>query len=142
MEAGAGFGRGAGHVAVAHDAGLWEESDELGQQIAEPEALGIGTGVGGMTLTVESAFVADADAAAVEREAVGTHFEQPAMLRDRAVATDVEVVAYGAETVGAMVAQQPLHRVVVGLAGGRAVEDEVADTGRGVHPGTGLAGLL
>ena len=63
-----------------------------------------GTCVGGVSLVIQSSFVTDPDGATVEGSAVGSHLQQTAVLAEGAVAADVEVVAYGAESSCFMVA--------------------------------------
>ena len=105
QETGAGLGRGTLHFAVAADEGAWEQAlqaDEQGQKLL---TLLSGAGVAGMPLGIQSALIADAYAATVVGTAVGTHLKQTAVLGNDAAATDVEVIAHGAESTPAMVAQ-------------------------------------
>ena len=62
-----------------------------------------GPGVCRMSVRIQTALVADADAATVPGTAVCPHFQQFAVLGDGAVATDIEVVTYSPETTGLMV---------------------------------------
>ena len=113
--------------------GLREEAAQAAEEVVQPLGLRRGAGVGRTALCVEPALVADADGAAVVGTAVGAHLEQAAVLRQGAVAADVEVVAHGAEAAGTVVAQQLLGGVVLRAAGGGAVEDEEADAVRSAH---------
>ena len=126
QETGAGLGRGTLHFAVAADEGAREQAlqaDEQGQKLLT--LLG-GAGVAGMPLGIQSALIADAYAAAVVGTAVGTHLKQTAVLGDDAAAADVEVIAHGAESTPAMVAQQLLFGIVAIGACGRAVYHQPA----------------
>ena len=91
-----------------------------------------GAGVLGFAVGVETAFVADADGAAVEGAAVSAHFIQAAVLGDGAILADVEVIADVDEASREVVVLELLGSVVLGLAGGGAVDDDVAD-GVGGH---------
>lgn len=118
---------------MTHDACPVKEVQEAYQQLLQGLALLGCAGVGGMILGIETALVADADGAPVVGTGVRPHLQQAAVLGQRAVATEVEVVAHGAEATGAVVAQQPLHGVgTVGARGG-AMDDEEADTVRSRH---------
>jgi hypothetical protein len=75
---------------------------------------------------VQSAFVADAYAAAVVGAAVGAYFEQSAVFGYGAVSAYVEVVPYGSESAFPVVSSQLFHRVVGGFFGGGAVQDQEA----------------
>ena len=78
-----------------------------------------------MALGIESALIADAEAAAVEGSAVGSHLVMTAVLCEGAVAADVVVVADVDEATGEVVAAQLLHGVAAVFAGGGTVDDEV-----------------
>jgi hypothetical protein len=84
--------------------GLGEEDVELAEEGVERLALLGGAGVGGTAVGVETAFVGDADAAAVVGLAVGSYLEEATVLGDGAVLADVVVVADGAELAGKVVA--------------------------------------
>lgn len=62
-----------------------------------------GACVGGLSLFVQSAFVADTDGAAVEGAVVCSHFKLSSMLGEGTLATDVEMISYGTETSGFVV---------------------------------------
>ena len=98
---------------------------KFGQETYQGTALFQRAGVFRTALGVKTALVADADAAAVEGTAVSPHLVEAAMPGDGAVATDVEVVAHVDEATGEMVAPELLGGVVLGLAGGGAVNDKV-----------------
>ena len=91
-----------------------------------------GASVLGFAVGVEAAFVADADGAAVEGAAVCAYFIQAAVLGDGAILADVEVIADVDEASREVVVLELLGSVVLGLAGGGAVNDDVAD-GVGGH---------
>ena len=123
---------------MTHNADPGKEVQEADQQLLQGLALLGRAGVGGMTLGIETAFVADAYRAAVEGTAVGTHLQQTAVLCDLTVATDVEVIAYGTETTGTVVALQLADGIVLVGTGGAAVQDEVTHAFDALHAGTGL----
>ena len=115
------------------DYSLGKETPQAGEEVCQAFGLCRCAGVGRTTLSVESALIADADGAAVVGTAVSPYLEQAAMLGQVAVASDVEVIAHGAETAGTMVAQELFGCVVLRTAGGGTVEDEEADALRSVH---------
>lgn len=115
------------------DYSLGKEAPQADKEICQAFGLRRRTGIGRTALSVESTLVADTDRAAIVGTAVGTHLQQAAMLGQSAVTTDVEVIAHGAETAGTMVAQELFGSVILRTAGGRTVEDEVADTAWSAH---------
>lgn len=127
------LGRSPGQIAMTTDYSLGKEAPQVDKEICQAFGLRRGAGVGRTSLSVESALIADADRTAVVWTAVGTHLQQAAMLGQSAVTTDVEVIAHGAETAGTMVAQELFGSVILRTAGGRTVEDEVADTAWSAH---------
>jgi len=135
-EAGAGLGDGVGHLTVAAYHGTGEELVQTQEKEQELLVLLRRARVGGSAARVEPSLIADADGAAVVGAAVGTHLEQLAVLRDVAVAADVEVIAHGAETTATVVAHELLGGVVAVLTGSGAVEDDVPHTVRRLHHGT------
>jgi len=84
-----------------------------------------GAGVLRATVGGETAFIADADAAAVEGTAMGAYLVQAAMSCDGAVTADVEVVAHVDETSGEVVTAQLFGGVRAVLTCRRAVDDEI-----------------
>ena len=96
-----------------------------------------GASVLGFAVGIEAAFIADTDGAAVEGAAVGTHFVQFSVLCHRTIFSYIEVVAHVDEASRHVVALELLGSVVLGLAGGGAVNDDVAD-GVGGHVETFL----
>ena len=109
------------------DQGLGEEPAEPPQEGEERGALFRRARVGGTAGGVQSALVTDADAATVVGTAVGADLQQATVLRHDAGAADVEVVTDGAEATLAVVAQELFRGVVARAAGGRAVDNQVAD---------------
>ena len=101
-----------------------EEGDE-GSTLLE------GAGVLWFAVGIEAAFVADADGAAVEGAAVSSHFIQAAVLGDGAILADVEVITDVEEASREMVVLELLGSVVLGLAGGGTMDDDVAYGVRG-----------
>ena len=68
---------------------------------------------------------------------MSAHFIQAAVLGDGAILADVEVIADVDEASREVVVLELLGGVVLGLAGGGAVDDEIAD-GVGGHEDAGL----
>ena len=122
---------------VTSDDGVGELAMEIKKETDEGGSLLECTGVLGFAVSVEAAFVADADGAAVEGAAVSAHFIQAAVLGDGAILADVEVIADVDEASREVVVLELLGSVVLGLAGGGAVNDDVAD-GVGWHVETFL----
>ena len=79
----------------------------------------------------------DADGATVEGAAVSAYLVQAAMLSGGAVLADIEVITDVDEASREVVVLELLGSVVLGLAGGGAVNDDVAD-GVGWHVETFL----
>ena len=119
------------------DGGLGKLAMEVEDEGDEGSTLLEGAGVLGFAVGIEAAFVADADGAAVEGAAVSAHFIQAAVLGDGAILADVEVIADVDEASREVVVLELLGSVVLGLAGGGAVNDDVAD-GVGWHVETFL----
>ena len=122
---------------MASDDGVGKLAMEVEDEGDEGSTLLEGAGVLGFAVSVEAAFVADADGAAVEGAAVCAHFIQAAVLGDGAILADVEVIADVDEASREVVVLELLGSVVLGLAGGGAVNDDVAD-GVGWHVETFL----
>ena len=123
---------------MTHDVCPAKEVQEADQQLLQLVALLGRAGVGRTALGIEAALVADADGAADEGTAMGTHLQQTAVLCDLTVATDVEVIAYGAEATGTVVALQLADGIVLVGTGGAAVQNEVTHTLGALHAGTGF----
>ena len=119
------------------DDGLGELTMEIEKETDERSSLLEGASVLGFAVSVETAFVAYADGAAVEGAAMGADFVQSAVLSDRAILADVEVITDVDEASLQVVVLELLGSVVLGLAGGGAVNDDVAD-GVGGHVETFL----
>ena len=114
------------------DDGVGELAMEIKKEADEGGTLLECAGVLGFAVSVEAAFVADADGAAVEGAAVCAHFVKAAVLGDGAILADVEVITHVDEATLQVVVLELLGSVVLGLAGGGAVDDDVAD-GVGGH---------
>lgn len=82
---------------------------------------------------IQSALVADADGTAVIWLAVRSHLQQAAVLGQRPVLTDIEMIPDGAEPARLMVAQHLSHRIVMVTSCGRAVKNQETYALRGVH---------
>ena len=132
LEAGAGLGGAAGHLAVAADDGLGIAALQVEKEGGEGGALGQGAGVLGRAAGVKASLVADAAAAAVERAAVCAYLVEATMTADGAVAADLVVIAHVDEASGQMVAPQLLGGVCLCLACRAAVDNEIAH-GVGLH---------
>ena len=117
-----------------------EKPGELHQQELELLSLLLSARVSIVPLRVESALVADANGAAVERTAVSAHLQQLAVLRHLTVAANVEVVADSAELARAVVTHQFADAVVTVTASARAVDDEIAHALIGEHHAALLIG--
>ena len=113
------------------DDGLGELLLQVEEQGKQGGPLLEGAGVLGLAVGVEAALVADAYRTAVEGAAMGAYLVKAAVLGQGAVAADVEVVAHVEEASGQVVVLELLGGVVLGLAGGGTVEDEVTDRGGG-----------
>ena len=122
---------------MTSDDGLWELAMEVEKEAYQGGSLLECACVLGFAVGVETAFVADADGAAVEGAAVSAHFIQAAVLGDGAILADVEVIADVDEASREVVVLELLGSVVLGLAGGGAVDDDIAD-GVGGHVDSGL----
>ena len=122
---------------MTSDDGVGKLAMEVEDEGDEGSTLLEGAGVFGFAVGIEAAFVADADGAAVEGAAVCAHFIQAAVLGDGAILADVEVIADVDEASREVVVLELLGSVVLGLAGGGAVNDDVAD-GVGWHVETFL----
>lgn len=88
-----------GEVAVAEDAGVWVCFLQATEQAQQSTFLGFGAGVGGMTVLVKAALVANAERMLVIAFGVGTNQILVARLIGRAVAGDVVVIARESEAV-------------------------------------------
>ena len=122
---------------MTSDDGVGKLAMEVEDEGDEGSTLLEGASVLGFAVGIEAAFVADADGAAVEGTAVCAHFIQAAVLGDGAILADVEVIADVDEASREVVVLELLGSVVLGLAGGGAVDDDVAD-GVGGHVETFL----
>ena len=91
------------HIPMSPYPGTGKELCQTHQQQGKLFCLLCGPGVCRMSVRIQTALVADADAATVPGTAVCPHFQQFAVLGDGAVATDIEVVTYSPETTGLMV---------------------------------------
>ena len=119
------------------DDGLGELTMEIEKETDEGSSLLEGAGVLRFAFGIETAFIADADGAAVEGAAMSADFIQSAVLGGGAILADVEVITDVDEASLQVVVLELLGGVVLGLAGGGAVNDDVAD-GVGWHVETFL----
>ena len=112
---------------MAADEGLGELAMEVAEEADEGSSLLEGSGVLRFAVSVEAAFIADADRAAVEGSAMGSYLVEAAVLRHGAITADVEVITHVDESTPQMVAPELLWGVVLVLTGGGAVDDEKSD---------------
>ena len=109
------------------DDGLGELTMEIEKETDEGSSLLEGAGVLRFAFGIETAFIADADGAAVEGATMSAHLIQAAALSDRAILADVEVITDVDEASLQVVVLELLGSVVLGLTRGGAVDDEVTD---------------
>ena len=109
-----------GEVAVAEDAGVWVCFLQATEQAQQSTFLGFGAGVGGMTVLVKAALVANAERMLVIAFGVGTNQIFVARLISRAIARDVVVVACESESFR-VTADEGCHGKVLVAARGRTV---------------------
>ena len=83
---------GAGHLVVTTDDGLGELPMEIEKETDEGSSLLEGAGVLRFAFGIETAFIADADGTAVEGTAMGADFVKAAVLGNKAILADVEVI--------------------------------------------------
>ena len=119
------------------DDGLGELTMEIEKETDEGCTLLEGAGVLGVAFGIETAVIADADGATVEGAAMGADFVKAAVLGDRAILADVEVITDVDEATLQVVVLELLWGVVTVLTSGGAVNDEIADRVRG-HKHAGL----
>ena len=74
------------------DDGLGESPMEIEKESDEGSSLLESAGVFRFAVGIETAFIADADGATVEGAAMGADFVKAAVLGDRAILADVEVI--------------------------------------------------
>ena len=86
---------------------------------------------------IKAAFIADADGTAVEGAAMSAHLIQSAVLGDRAILADIEVITYVDKTTLQVVVLQLLWGIITVLTRGGAVNNKITDGVRG-HKDAGL----
>ena len=109
-----------GQVAVAEDAGIGMGFLQATEQAQQSTFLGFGAGVGGMTVLVKAALVANAERVLVVAYGVGTDQLFVARLIRPAVAGDIIVVARESESFR-VTADEGCHGKVLVAARGRTV---------------------
>ena len=114
------------------DDGLGELTMEIEKETDERSSLLEGAGVLRFAFGIETAFIADADGAAVEGAAMSAYLIQSAVLGGGAILADIEVITDVDEATLQVIVLELLGGVVLGLTSGGAVDDEVAD-GVGGH---------
>ena len=121
------------------DDGLGESPMEIEKETDEGSSLLEGAGGLRFAVGIETAFVADADGAAVEGAAMCADFVKAAVLGGGAILADVEVITDVDEAALQVVVLELLGGVVTVLTRCGAVNDEVTD-GVGGHEDAGLNG--
>ena len=91
-----------------------------------------GASVLGLAVGIETAFITDADGAAVEGATVSAHLIQAAVLSDRAILADIEVITYVDKTTLQVVVLQLLWSIITVLTRGGAANNKITD-GVGGH---------
>ena len=124
---------------MATDDGFGELAMEIEKEADEGGTLLEGASVLGLAVGIETAFITDADGASVEGATMSAHLIQAAVLSDRAILTDIEVITYVDEATLQVVVLQLLWSIITVLTRGGAVDDEIAD-GVGGHKDAGLDG--
>ena len=107
---------------MTYDLCLWEEAFQQTEEFLQTLRLLGGERVGRLALLVAATLVADADGTSIVRAGRGSNLQQLAVLRKRAVATDVEVIADGAESASLVVSHHLFYRICLVASRGRAVE--------------------
>ena len=113
VEAGAVFGD-PGEVAVAEDLGVWVVGLQASEECQQGVLLSGGTGVAGVAVFIEAAFVADADGVGIVALGMGTGDLLWAAGMELAVLRDVIVVAGGPEAPGLVTGLKGFDREVLG----------------------------
>ena len=131
-------------LAVSQDAGVRIVRLQLAEQIEERTLLGVGAGVGGTALLVQTAFVADADAVVVPAGGMGTDVMDGTATVYLAVAGDIEVVANLSKTTLQVATAQSLYREIDIATRRAAMDYQEADLpvvlveAAGYHPAQAL----
>ena len=119
------------------DDGFGEFAMEIKKEADEGGTLLEGASVLGLAVGIETAFITDADGAAVEGATVSAHLIKAAVLSDRAILADVVVITDINKTTLQVVVLELFRCVITVLTRGGAVDDEVTD-GVGWHVDAGL----
>ena len=122
---------------MTSDDGLGELTMEIEKETDEGSSLLEGAGVLRFAFGIETAFIADADGAAVEGAAMGADFVEAAVLSDRAILADVEVITDVDEASLQVVVLELLWSIITVLTRGGAVNNKITDGVRG-HKDAGL----
>ena len=117
---------------MTSDDGFGELAMEVEKEAYQGGSLLECAGVLRFAVGIETAFVAYADGAAVEGAAMSADLIQAAVLGDGAILADVEVITHVDKASREVVVLELLGSVVLGLSGGGAVDDDIAD-GVGGH---------
>ena len=123
-EAGAGA---VGVFVVAVDGGDGVLFHEVADELEKGEALGVGAGVGGMAVGIQSADIGDSDGVCIVAGAMGADLLDRAASVDAAVEVDDIVIADVVPAEALVVAADALHGAVGIGTGGGAMEDDFGD---------------
>ena len=91
VEARTSLGRSPRQITMADDLSIRKHLMKDRQQIGQPLRLSRRAGVAGLSVLVQSAFVADTDGTVVVRHGISTDLQQHPVLRHRSVAADIEM---------------------------------------------------
>ena len=132
IEARTSLWRSARQVTMPHNLRLRKEAMQASQHVIDASRLFRRKRVARIALLVESTLIADADGASIIRSRVSTHLQQEAMLRQRAILTDIEVIPDVIETTFLVVTAQLFYTIVLIASGSRAMQHQKS-YGVGIH---------
>ena len=132
IEARTSLRRSARQVTVSHNLRLRKKSMQASQHIIDTSRLLRRKRVARFALLVQSTLVADADGASIIRSRVSTHLQQEAMLRQRAILTDIEMIPDVIEATLLVVTAQLFYTIVLIASGSRAMQHQKSH-GVGIH---------
>ncbi len=139
VETGAGA---VGELVVSVDGGDRVLFPQVSDELEEGEALGFGAGVGGVTVSIKTADIGDADAVGVVTWAMGTDLFDGTASVDAAIGVDDIMIADVAPAEGTVVSPYGFYRTDgVGARGG-AMDDDFGDCAHGANGFSGFNGRL
>ena len=136
VETGAGA---VGELVVTMDGGDGVLFHQVSDELEEGEALGFGTGVGGMSIGIEAADIGDTDTVGVVAGAMGSDLLDGTARMDAAIGIDDIMIADVVPAEALMVATDALYGAVGIGTGGGAMDDDFGDSS---HFFVGLMGLM